>query len=154
MSCIAEAISRCLRWLRRRRSRRRVDNIGYAALGRRRARDLHADDADGEPGRLHAWQEKTHQRPNTSHAFYTDRAASFFGEALDLGEPEAGAAARGFCREVRVEGVREDLLGHTLPVVGDNNLDEPPSYARGGFDVPGCDGDYAAVRHSIGRVSA
>ena len=103
---------------------------------------------------MHAREEEAHQRAVTPLTLNTDRAASSFGEALDPEEPEAGAANRGFCREVRGEGLREDLLGHALPVVGDDNLDEPPRRARGRFDVPRRDGDRAAPWHSIGRVSA
>src|SRR6185437_559498 len=103
-----------------------VDDVEYAAFGRRRVRDLGADHAAGEPSCLHARQEEAHQRAGTPLALYPDRAIASFREAPDLGEPEAGAAAHGFCREVRGEGLREDLLGHALPVVGNNNLDEPP----------------------------
>ena len=103
---------------------------------------------------MHAREEEAHQRAVTPLALYTDRATSSFGEALDLEEPEAGAAARGLCREVRGEGLRENLLGHALPVVGDDDLDESPPRASGRFDVPRGDGDRAAPWHSIGRVSA
>lgn len=90
---------------------------------------------------MHAWEEEAHQRSAALLALYTNRTSSSFGEALDLGEPEAGAAARGLCREVRGEGLREDLLGHALPGVGDDDLDEPPGRTSGRFDVPRRDGD-------------
>jgi quinol monooxygenase YgiN len=79
---------------------------------------------------------RAHQRAATPLALYTDRTASPFGEPPDLREPEAGAAARGLCREVRGEGLREDLLDHALPVVGDDDLDEPAGGVGGWFDVP------------------
>src|SRR5438034_3717823 len=104
---------------------------------------------------MHAPEEEAHQRAAIPLALYTDRAASSFGEALDLEEPEAGAAARGLCREVRGECLRENLVGHAHPVVGDDDLDESPgSRANGRFDVPRRDGDRTAPWHSIGRVSA
>ena len=79
---------------------------------------------------MRAREEEAHERAGTPLALYTDRAASSFGEALDLAETEARAAARGLCREVRGEGLREDLLGHALPVVGDDDLERIPGPRR------------------------
>ena len=70
-------------------------------------------------------------------------------------------------REIRPRGTRplgldgckatrraKPPIGHALPVVGDDDLDEPAGRASGRFDAPRRDGDRAAVRHSIGRVPA
>src|SRR5437773_6488965 len=103
---------------------------------------------------MRAREEEAYQRADTPLAFNTDRAASPFGEALDLKEPESAAAARGLCREVRGECLRENLDGHALPVVGDDDLDESLGCASGRFDVPRRDGDRTAPWHGIGRVSA
>src|SRR4029450_4458707 len=40
------------------------------------------------------------------------------------------------CREVRGEGLRENLLGHALPVVDDDDLDESPGRTSARVDVP------------------
>jgi hypothetical protein len=59
-------------------------------------------------------EEETHQRAGAPLALYTDRAASSFGEALDLVEPEAGGPLPGPFLKYDVKAGEKPSSGSTF----------------------------------------
>ncbi len=86
--------------------------------------------------------------------------AGLFDEAVHLAQPEAGALARLFGREERLEGALDHLLGHAGAGVGDRDLhvlaglhvDILPTIAFVEIGVAGLDGQFAAFRHGVAGI--
>ncbi len=87
-------------------------------------------------------------------------AAGLLDEAIDLAEPETGAAADVLGREERLEHARQHILGHAAAGVGDgdHHIGAGRHFGLGGGvalvepGVGGFDGQVAAGRHRVAGV--